>query len=193
MGGSFNADTQQTVTQYFLTAPAEDLDVALHIEAVRMRGVLDSDKLWAQERGAIEQEVAQDLSNPEYVFYTKLLAHMFKGTPYARTPLGTVSSFNQTTGAMLKKFYDTWYAPNNALLVIVGDVQTRKALEEVKKLFAGIPAKKIPERTPLSIGAGDGGDFSAQDRFVLRASYDLFRFPGYDSDDYLRPRFWRMC
>ena len=83
MGGMFDADTQQTVTQYFLTAPAEDLDVALHIEAIRMRGVLDSEKLWAQERGAIEQEVAQDLSSPEYVFYTKVLADMFKGTPYA--------------------------------------------------------------------------------------------------------------
>ena len=64
MGGNFDADTQQTVTQYFFTVPAEDLDVALHIEDLRMRGVLDTDKLWDQERGAIEQEVAQDLSNP---------------------------------------------------------------------------------------------------------------------------------
>ena len=46
MGGSFDADTQQTVTQYFFTVPAEYLDVALHIEAIRMRGVLDSEKLW---------------------------------------------------------------------------------------------------------------------------------------------------
>ena len=90
MGGMFDADTQQTVTQYFLIVPAEDLDVALHIEAIRMRGVLDSEKLWAQEKGAIEQEVAQDLSNPEYIFYTKVLAEVFKGTPYAHTPLGTV-------------------------------------------------------------------------------------------------------
>ena len=51
MGGMFNADTQQAVTQYFLTAPAEDLGVALNIEAIRMRGVLDSEKLWEQERG----------------------------------------------------------------------------------------------------------------------------------------------
>jgi zinc protease len=80
MGGMFDADTQQTATQYFFTVPAEDLDVALHLESIRMRGVLDSEKLWAEERGAIEQEVAQDLSDPEYVAYAQLLAAVFKGT-----------------------------------------------------------------------------------------------------------------
>ena len=94
MGGMFNADTQQTVTQYFLTAPAEDLDVALHIEAIRMRGVLDSEKLWEQERGAIEQEVAQDLSSPEYVFYTKLLAPCSRAR---RTPTLPWARFSPST------------------------------------------------------------------------------------------------
>ena len=67
MGGSFNAATQQVVTQYFFTVPATDLETALHIEAIRMRDVLATDALWKQERGAIEQEVAQDYSNPEYL------------------------------------------------------------------------------------------------------------------------------
>jgi len=132
MGGMFNADTQQSVTQYFFTVPAEYLDVALHIEAIRMGGVLDSEKLWDQERGAIEQEVAQDLSSPEYIFYTRLLAAMFKGSPYAHDALGTHASFEQTTGPMLKSFYDTWYAPNNATLIIVGDVQPEHALTLIK-------------------------------------------------------------
>ena len=184
MGGMFNADTQQAVTQYFLTAPAEDLGVALNIEAIRMRGVLDSEKLWEQERGAIEQEVAQDLSSPEYVFYTKLLSSMFKGTPYAHTPLGTVSSFNRTTGAMLKKFYDTWYAPNNAILVIVGDVQFQKALAEVKKYFANIPSKRIPGRTEIRLEPVK----SEMIKLKSDLSYGLlmisFRMPGYDSEDY---------
>ncbi len=68
MGGMFNAATQQTVTQYFFTVPAEDLEVALRLERIRMQGVLNEEKLWQEEKGAIEQEVAQDLSSPEYIF-----------------------------------------------------------------------------------------------------------------------------
>ena len=102
MGGDFDADTQQAVTQYFFTVPAEDLDVALHIESLRMKSILATKALWSKERGAIEQEVAQDLSNPEYVFYIKLLAAMFKGTPYAHDALGTRPSFDKTTGKMLR-------------------------------------------------------------------------------------------
>jgi zinc protease len=184
MGGMFDADTQQTVTQYFFVTPSEDLDLALHIEAIRMRGVLDSEKLWAQERGAIEQEVAQDLSDPEYLFYTKTLAGLFKRTPYAHTPLGSVSSFDKTTSAMLKKFYDTWYAPNNAIFVIVGDVEPQKALAEVNKFFGDIPAKKIPDRPEIHL------EPVKPETLHLKTdqSYGLvmisFRMPGYDSPDY---------
>ena len=105
MGGRFNAGTSQTITQYFLTVPAEDLDLALHLEAVRMRAVLDSQELWEKERGAIEQEVAQDLSNPEYLFYEKVLASLFEGSVYAHSALGTRPSFDKTTGAMLQAFH----------------------------------------------------------------------------------------
>lgn len=146
MGGNFDADTQQTVTQYYFTIPAQDLDVALHVESIRMRGVLDSEALWSKERGAIEQEVAQDLSSPQYVLYTKLIGTMFKGSPYAHDALGTRASFNKTTGAMLKKFHEAWYVPNNAILVIVGDVRPQQTLRQVRKFFGGIPAKKLPPR-----------------------------------------------
>ena len=158
LGGEFDADTQQTVTQYFFTVPAQDVEVPLRIEAIRMRGVLDSDKLWEQERGAIEQEVSQDLSNPRYVFYSKLLGSLFKGTPYAHDALGTRPSFDRTTGSMLKKFYDTWYAPNNAILIVVGDVQPQKLLATIRDLFGGIPARDLPARAArryLRLGAGE--------------------------------------
>src|SRR5262245_3404338 len=99
MGGEFNAETQQSVTRYFFTVPKQDLDVALHIESIRMPSLLANDALWNHERGAIEQEVAGYLSNPEYVFYTELLSAMFRGTPYACDALGTRPSFDATTGA----------------------------------------------------------------------------------------------
>ncbi len=184
MGGKFNADTQQTVTQYLLTAPSTDLDVALHIEAIRMRGVLDSEKLWAQERGAIEQEVARDYSSPEFIFYTKLLATMFKGTPYAESPLGSVASFDKTTGEMLRKFHETWYAPNNAVLVVVGDIEPEKALIEVRRHFDHILAKKTPPRPAFHLEPVKPETL----RLKTDESYGLaiiaFRLTGYDSPDY---------
>ena len=82
VGGDFNANTREDLTQYLFTVPAEDLDIALHIEALRMRAVLDTPAEWSQERGAIEQEVAQDLSEPAYVLFTRLRTRMFAGTPY---------------------------------------------------------------------------------------------------------------
>jgi zinc protease len=184
MGGMFDADTQQTVTQYFFTVPAEDLDVALHIESIRMRGVLDSEKLWAKERGAIEQEVAQDLSDPEYVAYTQLLAAVFKGTPYAHDALGTRASFKKTTGAMLKTFYDTWYAPNNATLVIVGDVDPQKALVEVQQLFGDIPAKRIPARPDIHLGPVKGETLNLKTDQPYGLVLIAFRMPGFESPDY---------
>ena len=99
MGGNFNANTRESLTQYLFTVPAEDLDVALRVEALRMQAVLSSAADWKQERGAIEQEVAQDLSNPSYILYSKVRAAMFAGTPYAYDALGTRPSFEKTTAA----------------------------------------------------------------------------------------------
>ncbi len=184
MGGMFDADTQQMLTQYFFTVPAEDLGAALHIEAIRMRGVLDSEKLWNQERGAIEQEVAQDLSNPEYVFYTKLLGAMFKGTPYAHDALGTRPSFDKTTGAMLKTFHDTWYAPNNAVLVVVGDVQPAQALAEIKKLFGEVPGRDLPRRPAFRLQPVTAETLKLTTDLPYGMSVVSFRMPGSSSPDF---------
>jgi len=184
MGGEFDADTQQTVTQYFFTVPVADLNVALHVESIRMSGVLDTDKLWDKERGAIEQEVAQDLSNPEYVFYTKLLAAMFRGTPYEHDALGSRPSFNKTTGAMLHKFYSNWYTPNNAILVIVGNVEPHATLEEVKSLFGAIPAKKLPSRPAFSFQPVSAQTLDLKTDLPYGLSLISFRLPGSSSPDF---------
>jgi zinc protease len=151
VGGDFNANTREDLTQYLFTVPAEDLDVALHIEALRMRAVLDAPRDWDQERRAIEQEVAQDLSEPSYLLFEKLRARMFADTPYAHDALGTRPSFEKTTAQMLKSFHDTWYAPNNAILVVAGDVDPPATLSEVRRLFGDIPRKKLPPKPAVQL------------------------------------------
>jgi zinc protease len=184
MGGDFNADTQQSVTRYFFTVPKQDLDVALHIESIRMRNLLATDALWDHERGAIEQEVAGDLSDPEYVFYTKLLSAMFHGTPYEHDALGTRPSFEATTGAMLKKFHDTWYAPNNAILVIAGDVNPAAAMATVKDLFGAIPAKILPARPQLELEPVKPETLHLATDLPYGLVVAAFRWPGSKSPDF---------
>ncbi len=184
MGGRFNAETQQTLTQYIFEVPADNLEVALHLEAIRMQGVLDSEALWKEERGAIDQEVAQDLSNPQYLFFTRLLAAMFKGTPYAHDPLGTKASFDQTTGAMLRQFHDTWYVPNNAILVIAGDVDPPKTLVMIKRLFGSIPRKKLPPRPQVHLQPVTPEKMQLKTDLPYGLVTVAFRLPGYDSPDY---------
>lgn len=184
MGGEFNAETQQSVTRYFFTVPKQDLDVALHIESIRMHDLLASDALWTKERSAIEQEVAGDLSNPEYVFYTQLLSAMFKGTPYERDALGTRPSFDATTAAMLKKFHDTWYAPNNAVLVIAGDVDPTAAIAEVKGLFGAIPAKTLPARGPVELEPVKPETLHLSTDLPYGLAVAAFRWPGSNSPDF---------
>ena len=183
MGGDFNANTRESLTQYLYTVPSEDLDVALHIEALRMAGVVDAQSEWDHERGAIEQEVAADLSNPEYVLYSKLRGIAFKNTPYAYDALGTRPSFEKTTAAMLKRFHDQWYAPNNALLIIVGNVDPAATLTRVKALFGTIPEKTLPARTPVTLQPLARTSFTVDTDQPEGTQMIAFRVPGLDSPD----------
>ncbi len=183
-GGDDNADTQQAVTQYFFTTPAENLEVALRVEATRMKDLLPDESLWTKERGAIEQEVAQDLSNPEYVFYEQLLAAVFKGSPYEHSPLGTRPSFDKTTDADLRKFHNTWYAPNNAVLVIVGNVEPQTVLEQVKKVFGAIPSKQLPARPDYDFGAVTPDTLKLDTDQPYGMTAITFRFPGAENPDF---------
>jgi zinc protease len=183
-GGDDNADTQPSVTQYFFTTPAENLEVALRVEATRMNDLLPDASLWEKERGAIEQEVAQDLSNPEYVFYEQLLAAVFKGTPYEHSPLGTRPSFDKTASADLRKFHNTWYVPNNAILVIVGNVEPGKALVQVKTVFGEIPAAQLPARPEFNFGMVQPDRLKLDTDLPYGLTAITFRFPGADSPDF---------
>ncbi len=184
MGGNFNAQTTESVTQYFFTVPAPDLSVALHVAAIRMRGVDMSAEGWDKERGAIEQEVSRDESSPTFKFITQLQAHMFAGTPYAHTPLGTRPSFNKTTAAMLKRFHNTWYAPNNAILVIAGDIDPGATLAEVKHLFGDIPRKSLPARPTFNFKPMQAKTIKLPTDLPVGVTALAWRFPGLKDKDY---------
>ncbi|MGC9198623.1 MAG: M16 family metallopeptidase [Acidobacteriaceae bacterium] len=184
MGGENNADTQQNITQYFETVPAADLDVALQAGAACMRGIDDSQAEWARERGAIEQEVARDLSNPTYKFIDRMNADMFAGTPYAHDPLGTKSSFDATTGPMLRSFEQKWYTPGNAIMVIVGDVDPAATLTTIKRLYGSIPSHPLPPRPAIHLLPVKHESFNLDSNLPYTLGFIAYRMPGTDSPDY---------
>jgi zinc protease len=184
LGGQNNADTQQNITQYFATVPASDLDVALEAQAACLEDIDDSNGEWAAERGAIEQEVSRDLSNPTYKFIARLNEDMFAGTPYAHDPLGTKRSFDATTGEMLKSFYRTWYAPGNAILVIVGDVDPGATLDKVRRVFGSIQSHSTPARPAVDLRPVKSESFTLDSNLPYVLTFIAYRFPGTSSPDY---------
>jgi zinc protease len=184
LGGQDNASTEQTATHYYVTVPLPDLDMALQTQAACMRGMDNSQEEWSQERGAIEQEVAEDLSDPWYRLIQRVKQDMFAGTPYMQDPLGTKSSFDATTGQMLAQFHKNWYAPNNMILVIAGDVDPVGTLARTKELFGGTPSHNLPTRIPVDLKAVNSETFILKSDLPNTIGILAFRFPGTDSPDY---------
>jgi len=185
LGGDFNAQTSDTLSQYEFTVPAGNLDAILRIESDRMRDVLDAQLQWENERGAIEQEIARDESSPGGDFFRDAQAFAFAGTPYARQGVGTRAAFARLTGPQLKSFYERWYAPNNAVLVIAGDIDPVRVLASVRAHFEAIPKRPI--------AAHPVAHFETLARRTIRRpttlTYPLaavgYRLPGVTSPDFL--------
>src|SRR3984957_13861901 len=185
LGGDFNAETSEMTTQYQFTVPSADLDAVLRIESDRMRGVLDLQSQWQNERGAIEQEVARDDAQPGSDFFDDAQRIAFKGTVYEHPGVGTKAAFDALTGPQLQAFWQKWYAPNNAVLVIAGNVDPQATLAVVRSRFETIPEKAVP--------AHQAAHFQVLKRTVIRRTTTLayplaaigFRLPGLDSPDFL--------
>ena len=184
MGGAFNADTNASVTQYFFVAPAQDLKVVLRTEALRMRGIDLNQAEWVHERGAIEQEVSRDLSIPAFNFQTELQAKFFADTPYAHTPLGTRESFDKTDAALLRSFHDAWYAPNNAILVIAGDVDPLAAMKLARAEFGDIPSRALPARPAFNFALPQAATFESPTDSPYGEVYLTYRWPGLKASNY---------
>lgn len=184
LGGDQNAFTLSTTTTYYHTVPADDLDLTLRMDAIRLAGIDNDQAAWEKERGAIQQEVARDNSSPSYVLQARARERIFAGTPYTNTGLGTKSSFDQTTADMLRSFHESWYAPNNALLVLVGELDPEAVLAKVKQLYGSIPKKPVSPREEIALQPVVSDTFtSTTDQPYGYVSY-IFRTPGYRAPDY---------
>jgi zinc protease len=184
MGASNNAFTTNDATQYYFVAPAQYLDLLLHIESTRMRGAKLSDEDWGQEKGAIEQEVSRDISQPGYLAFVQAEKILYAGTGYAEDALGSRPSFDKTNGAVLQKFYDHWYMPNNAILVIVGDVDLQATLAQVKALFDPIARSNLPARMPVKLEPFKPQTIAMATPDATGAVQFAYRMPGMRSPDY---------
>ncbi len=184
-GGNFDADTQSTATQYFFTVPAQYLDIALRAERSRATGELMAQAQWKQERGAITQEVTQDQSDAIYRLFVKMQSRLIGGTPYDKNGLGTVEGFaRDVNGTQLLRFYRRWYHPNNAVYVIVGDVDGPATVAKVRALFGDVPAAPLPQRPPVRLQPLHAATYHDTSDQAYTAVMLGYRLPGYDSPDY---------
>jgi zinc protease len=184
MGAENNAFTTNDATQYYFVAPAQYVDLLLKIEATRMRGAQLSDKDWGLEKGAIEQEVSRDISDPGYLAFADAERTLYAGTGYAEDALGSRPSFDKTTGKVLQDFYNAWYVPNNALLVIAGDVDPQATLARIKDLFGAIPRHDTPARTPVKLAAFKPSTIARTTPDATGSVQFMYRMPGMKSRDY---------
>jgi len=183
MGGENNAFTTNDATQYYFVAPSAYLDILLNIEATRMKGLLLTDKDWALEKGAIEQEVSRDISDPGFLAFEKAEDALYAGTGYAADSLGTRPSFDKTTSVTLRQFYQDWYVPNNAILVIVGDVDPQATLAKVTRLFGAIPERATPARAPVVLQLLKPQTIASSTPDGTGSVQFLYRMPGLQAKD----------
>jgi zinc protease len=145
-GGSWNGYTWIDQTTYLETATADALDRMLFIEAERMASGLYHPDDCESERTVILSELDGGDNDPEQVLDNEVTAAAFKAHGYHHPTIGWPSDLKSMTRDDLYGFYRTWYVPNNATLVVVGDVDADDALRRVERQFGGIAAGSLPAR-----------------------------------------------
>ncbi|MET7300713.1 pitrilysin family protein [Embleya sp. NPDC005575] len=150
-GGSLNGTTSFERTNYFETMPAHQLELALWLEADRMGGLLQAltEESLENQRDVVKNERRQRYDNMPYgTAWERLVAMAYpEGHPYHHMPIGSMADLDATSLADCQAFFRTYYAPNNAVLAIVGDVDPEQTLAWVEKYFGTIPAhdgKPVP-------------------------------------------------
>ncbi len=156
-GGLMNAATSKDFTFYWETLSSDKLDLGMRIESDRMINSLIDPMEFKSEKVVVRSELEGHDNEPDSVMYYELYADAFKAHPYQWPTIGWVHDLESITRNDLYAYYKTYYAPNNATVVIVGDFDTVKALAMVNKYFGRISKNQsIPRVTalePAQLGA----------------------------------------
>jgi zinc protease len=148
-GGYDNAETNDDSTDFYETFPSNYLERVLWLEADRMGSLNVDDANFKSERQVVEEERRVRVDNQPYGSIEEdLRAAAFTVHGYHHTPIGSIADLDAATLQDVRDFFNTYYKPNNATLVIVGDFNSDQALAWTHKYFDGIPAstKPIPRR-----------------------------------------------
>ena len=147
-GGNNNGDTRYDFTEYIETAPVSALDPILWIEADRMKTLDFSPANLENQRKVVEEEVRVNVLNQPYglFFAIDLPGKAFDTYPNSHNFYGDFKDLDAARIEDVAKFYEQYYSPNNAVLAIVGDVNTEEIFSKVEKYFASIPARPAPPK-----------------------------------------------
>lgn len=148
-GGAINAMTDYDYTMYYEVLAADKLPIAFKLEADRMHGLLLDRHLFEKELQVILEEWRmRTQDDPQAKTYERFAAVAHVSSPYRRPVIGWHSDIQHLTAQDLRQWYQTWYAPNNAIIVVVGDVQPSQVYKLAKKYFATLKANTIPQLKP---------------------------------------------
>jgi zinc protease len=156
-GGEDNAFTYYDYTAYFQTIRADRLELVMKLEADRMRNLALTDDQVNPERDVIVEERRQRIDNsPEARMAEALRYNLLVNSPYGRPAIGWKSEMEKLTTADAVAWYRKWYAPNNAILIVVGDVQPESVKALAEKYYGPIPSRPVPKRIRPQIVAMPG-------------------------------------
>jgi len=163
VGGSANATTWLDRTNYFATVPAEWVELILWMEADRLGTLLDAldQANLDNQRDVVKNEKRSSYDNQPYgTAYLELLALAYpKGHPYHHPTIGSMEDLDAASLQDVRDFFATWYAPNNAVLTVVGDIDEAQVVSAVERHFGGIPANPaLPAHPDLTISTPLAGE-----------------------------------
>ncbi|HKE30519.1 MAG TPA: pitrilysin family protein [Candidatus Angelobacter sp.] len=151
-GGFNNGDTRYDFTEYIESGPISTLEPMLWLEADRMKTLDFSVKNLDNQRSVVEEEVRVNVLNQPYgsFYWLNLPQKAFDTYPNAHNFYGDFKDLDAANIEDVKKFYEQYYTPNNAVLAVVGDVKTADVFAKVEKYFAGIPSRPTPARPDVN-------------------------------------------